>query len=43
VWLVVEPVLYICMDFLWGILLLGARSDGYNVRRDRFVVPRPKS
>jgi hypothetical protein len=27
---------------MWGILLLGARSDGYNVRRNRFVVPRPK-
>jgi hypothetical protein len=25
-----------------GYFLLGARSDGYNVRRDRFVVPRPK-
>jgi hypothetical protein len=25
-----------------GILLLGARSSGYNVRRNRFVVPRPK-
>jgi hypothetical protein len=27
---------------VWGILLLDARSGGYNVRRDRFVVPRPK-
>jgi hypothetical protein len=27
---------------VWGSLLLGARSGGYNVRRNRFVVPRPK-
>jgi hypothetical protein len=27
---------------VWGILLLGARSGGYNVRRNKFVVPRPK-
>jgi hypothetical protein len=25
-----------------GACFLGARSCGYNVRRDKFVVPRPK-
>jgi hypothetical protein len=27
---------------MWVMYSLGARSGGYNIRRDRFVVPRPK-
>jgi hypothetical protein len=39
------------LGFFWGaspcaycgvVAILGARSGGYNVRRDRFVVPRVK-